>query len=263
MRYLLHAMGMQWKSALQYRSSLVMQMISQFVMTGGELVAVLALLARFTTIGHWTGEEILFFFGMMQTVFALVECVGRGITTFAHRMIATGQFDTLLLRPQPLLLQVIGSELDPRRAGSMLVGLAAILAANANLHLTWTVEKVLLLALSTFGSMLLMLGLFLIEATMSFFAIRSIEMVNLLTYGGRSMGEYPIDIYPRPMQRFFTWVVPFALCLHWPVSALIGHPMVSAPWWVFFLTPLVGGVFFGVMVGIWYVGVRHYRSTGT
>ena len=40
MKYLIHAVKMLFKSAMQYRSSLLMQVIAQFVMTGGEMLAV-------------------------------------------------------------------------------------------------------------------------------------------------------------------------------------------------------------------------------
>ena len=47
MKYMIHAVKMLFKSAMQYRSSLLMQVIAQFVMTGGEMLAVVVLLTRF------------------------------------------------------------------------------------------------------------------------------------------------------------------------------------------------------------------------
>ena len=71
MRYAFHSVRMLMKSAMQYRSSLLMQVIAQFVMTGGELLAVTVLLSRFHVVGHWQAMEIMFFFGVMQASFAL------------------------------------------------------------------------------------------------------------------------------------------------------------------------------------------------
>ena len=113
------------------------------------------------------------------------------------------------------------------------------------------------------GSMLLLLGLFMIEATVSFFSVKSIEMVNVLTYGGRTACQYPVDVYPGVLRFLFTWLAPIALCMHWPVSWVIGRPMVELPVWGYFLTPMAGAAFFLIMVRIWYIGVKHYRSTGT
>lgn len=262
MKYMIHAVKMLFKSAMQYRASLLMQVIAQFVMTGGEMLAVVVLLSRFEAVGHWGAEEIMFFFGVMQATFALTEMFGRGITSFAW-FVQRGEFDALILRPRPLLMQVMVSQLDPRRLGSFSVGVIAVLVAASRLSIQWTLVKALLLAEVVLGSMLLLLGLFMIEATVSFFSVKSIEMVNVLTYGGRTACQYPVDVYPGVLRVMFTYVAPFAMCMHWPVSWVIGQPMVTLPAWGYFLTPLAGVVFFAVMVRIWYVGVRHYRSTGT
>lgn len=263
MKYYMHSVVMLFKAATQYRASFLMQVCAQFVMTAGELMAVTVLLNRFGTLGQWSAGEILFFFGMMQLVFALVECMGRGITNF-QGMIGSGEFDTVMLRPRPLLAQVICMRLDPRRLGGILVGAAAMLMAGHMLKLQWSWTMAGLLLLSAAGTALLLLGLFLVEATMCFFSVKSIEMVNVLTYGGRSACQYPVDIYPNWLRRLFTWVAPFALCMHWPVAQALGHPMTPAPMWMVWLAPLSGAVFFLLMMMIWYrVGVKHYRSTGT
>lgn len=262
MKYMLHAVRMLFKSALQYRSSLLMQVIAQFVMTGGEMLAVVVLLTRFKAVGHWGAGEIMFFFGVMQATFALTEMLGRGVTSFSS-FVQRGEFDALILRPRPLLTQVMVSQLDPRRLGGILVGLIAMLVAGTRLSIQWTLLKALLLAEVVLGSMLLLLGLFMIEATVSFFSVKSIEMVNVLTYGGRSACQYPVDVYPGVLRFLFTYLAPFAMCMHWPVSWVIGEAMVTLSVWGYFLTPLAGAAFFAVMVRIWYAGVRHYRSTGT
>lgn len=262
MKYAIHAVKMLFKSAMQYRSSLLMQVIAQFVMTGGEMLAVVVLLTRFEAVGHWGAGEIMFFFGVMQSTFALTELFGRGITSFAW-FVQRGEFDALILRPRPLLIQVLVSQLDPRRLGSFSVGVIAMLVAGARLNIQWTLVKALLLTEVVLCSMLLLLGLFMIEATVSFFSVKSIEMVNILTYGGRTACQYPVDVYPGVLRFLFTYLAPFAMCMHWPVSWVIGEAMADLPAWGYFLTPLAGAVFFAVMVRIWYVGVRHYRSTGT
>lgn len=262
MKYMLHAVRMLFKSALQYRSSLLMQVIAQFVMTAGEMLAVVVLLSRFEAVGHWGPGEIMFFFGVMQSTFALTELLGRGITAFPW-FVQRGEFDALILRPRPLLVQVMVSQLDPRRLGGVIVGVIAMLVAGSRLNITWTAAKALLLMEVVVCCMMLLLGLFMIEATVSFFSVKSIEMVNILTYGGRTACQYPVDVYPNVLRFLFTYLAPFAMCMHWPVSYVIGAPMVALPTWAYFVTPLAGAVFFAVMTRIWYIGVRHYRSTGT
>lgn len=262
MRYYVNSVRMLLKSAAQYRASFIMQLISQMVMVAGDLMAVLVLLERFTHIGQWQPAEILFFFGVMQLTFAMTECFGRGISNFSY-YVGSGDFDTMLLRPRPLLLQVICHRLDPRRVGGFAVGMLAIALGSSAAGVVWTLENAVVMFLCIIGSLLLLNGLFLIEATVSFFSVRSIEMVNVLTYGGRTACQYPVDIYPDPLRLLFTFVAPIALCMHLPVSWLLGKPLYDVPDWCVFLAPLAGAVFFLFMVRVWYWGVKKYRSTGT
>lgn len=262
MRYLYHAMCMNLKSIAQYRASFLMQNIAQFVMVGGEFLAVVVLMTRFASAGQWSADEIMFFWGVMQFTFALCECLGRGISTFAY-YVGSGDFDTMLLRPRPLMQQVMGHRLDPRRLGGMIVGGGAIALSCARLNIPWTAERLGLTLAAAVGGFFLILGLFLIEATVSFFSVRSIEMVNVLTYGGRATCQYPSDLYPRPLRILFTWVAPFALSMHLPISYVLGKPLFHVPTALVWLAPLAGPLFFLMMTRVWYVGVRHYRSTGT
>lgn len=253
---------MNLKSIAQYRASFLMQNIAQFVMVGGEFLAVVVLMTRFTSAGQWSADEIMFFWGVMQFTFALCECLGRGISTFAY-YVGSGDFDTMLLRPRPLMQQVMGHRLDPRRLGGMIVGGGAIALSCARLNIPWTAERLGLTLVAAVGGFFLILGLFLIEATVSFFSVRSIEMVNVLTYGGRATCQYPSDLYPRPLRILFTWVAPFALSMHLPISYVLGKPLFHVPTALVRLAPLAGPLFFLMMTRVWYVGVRHYRSTGT
>lgn len=262
MRYLYHAMCMNLKSIAQYRASFLMQNIAQFVMVGGEFLAVVVLMTRFASAGQWSADEIMFFWGVMQFTFALCECLGRGVSTFAY-YVGSGDFDTMLLRPRPLMQQVMGHRLDPRRLGGMIVGGGAIALSCARLNIPWTAERLGLTLAAAVGGFFLILGLFLIEATVSFFSVRSIEMVNVLTYGGRATCQYPSDLYPRPLRILFTWVAPFALSMHLPISYVLGKPLFHVPTALVWLAPLAGPLFFLMMTRVWYVGVRHYRSTGT
>ncbi len=263
MRYILNAMGMNLRRAAQYRSSFLMQTLAQIVMTAGDLWAVLLLLERFHAVGNWSLYEVLFFFGVMQISFAVTEMINRGFGHFST-LIRTGSLDTMLTRPRSAMLQVILSELDPRRAGTVLVGAAALILSARGLGISLTAADALLLLWASFGTICLMMGLFMLEAVICFFAVQSTEIVNILTYGGRQTCQYPADVYAGWIRLLFTFLVPVVLCLQYPVCRVLGKPLagVTPGDWVW-LTPLAGPAFFGLMSLLWRWGLRHYRSTGS
>lgn len=253
---------MLMRSQMQYRASFLMQTLSQLFMIATELLAVLLLMERFSVLGQWSRGDILFFFGLITTAFYLCEAFARGITSFSP-LIVSGDLDSLLLRPRGVLFQVLCSRADPRRFGAVLVGIATLVLGSVSAQVSWTAFKFFLLLWSIIGSMALICGLFLIEATLCFFSVKSIEAINVLTYGGRSTCQYPIDIYPRWLQLLFTLLAPFALSLHMPAAYILDKPLWHTGAVAAALSPLSGFAFLGVMTAVFYRGLRHYRSTGS
>lgn len=259
----LRSMQMLLKSQWQYPASFFMQTLAQIVMEGGEMLAVLLIIRRFDSLHHWTGGNLLFFFGMMSLAFYLTECFGRGVTGAFPSLVRTGQLDTFLLRPRGVLTQVLCSAVDPRRIGCIGVGLIALIVGGRQSAIRWTALKALAFAESIIFASALILGLFLIEAIFCIHSVKSVEFVNALTYGGRSACQYPIDIYPRPLRILFTAVAPFALTLHVPGAYILDQPLYGWPAWTAFVCPLAGPVAFGLLYCLFYRAMRFYRSTGS
>lgn len=263
LRLYVKSIGMLLRSHLQYPSSFIMQTLAQLVMEGGEMMVVILLVDRFDNLKHWSGGNLYFFFGLMAVSFYLTEFFGRGITGDFPSMVRTGRLDTFLVRPRGVLTQVLCGGTDPRRITCIAVGVAALIMGSILSGISWNIFKVLILIESIVMSCLLILGLFMIEAIFSIFSVKSVELVNAITYGGRSACQYPIDVYPLPLRALFTVVAPFALTMHVPASWILDKPLYGWPLWTAFVTPLSGAVVFTVMTCFFHLALRHYRSTGS
>lgn len=259
----LHSVRLLMKSRLQYPVSFVLQTFAQLVMEGGEFMATLLLISRFTAMKQWNGYELLIFFGVMSITFYLTEMFGRGLTGSFSSLIRNGTLDTMLLRPRGVLNQTLCQDVDPRRIGCVAVGAFAMILGSSRIGLSWNLLKVFLLIEAIFCGMMLVLGLFLIEAVFSIYSVRSLEMVNALTYGGRSACEYPVDVFPRPIQLVFSILAPFSLTLHVPVAFVLGKPLWGWPQWTAVVCPLAGPAVLLIMWTIFRAALRHYRSTGS
>ena len=115
------------------------------------------------------------------------------------------------------------------------------------------------LVLMVLAGILLFVGLFMIGATVCFFAIEDSGCVNLLTYGAKEHGKYPVDVYGNEMMRFCTYVIPYALVQYYPLQYVLGK---SECWW-YGLYPIGTVVFLMVCYGFWRFGVAHYKSSGS
>jgi len=262
-RLYLRSMGILLKSQLQYPLSFLLQTLAQLIMEGGEMLAVVLLVDRFDHLNQWSAGDLYFFFGLMSVTFYITECFGRGITGNFPSMVRTGQLDTLLIRPRGILTQVLCSAVDPRRITCIAVGTVSLVMGSRMSAVAWSAGKALLLAESIFCGFWLILGLFLIEAILCIHSVKSVEIANALTYGGRSACQYPVDAFPRPLRVLFTVIAPFALVMHVPASCILGKPIFGWPEWTAWVTPLSGILLFAIMRGLFLRAVRFYRSAGS
>jgi ABC-2 type transport system permease protein len=146
----------------------------------------------------------------------------------------------------------------------VLQGGIALAIAVALLHIDWSVAKVFLVLWAVAGGFALFFGILLLQATLSFWTVESLEIVNTLTYGGIEAAQYPLDIYANWFRKFLTFVVPLGCVIYFPIATVLGRSDVTgiAPW-LGAMAPLAGVAFLAVAFSAWRVGVAHYTSTGS
>jgi ABC-2 type transport system permease protein len=256
--------GVSIRGQMQYRVSFLLLSVGQFIASGVEFIAVWALFARFGTLVPWTLPQVAFFYGIVNTSFAVTDAAARGFDLFGAQFVKTGNFDRLLLRPRSTVLQLAGHEFPLMRVGRLLQGVLVLGWAITHLSIDWNAGRVLLLVLTLAAGVLFFYGLVICQAVMSFWTTESLEIMNALTYGGVETAQYPIAIYQKYFRRFFTFVVPLACVAYFPVVAILGiaDPL-GSPRVLQILAPLAGFGFFGSTLLLWRYGVRHYTSTGS
>jgi ABC-2 type transport system permease protein len=252
------------RAQLQYRVSFLLMAFGSFVASIVEAIGIWALFERFGTLGPWRLEHVAFLYGLINVVFACCEALGRGFDVFARDFVRTGAFDRLLLRPRSTVLQLAGHELQLHRFGQLAQGLLVLGWALWQLEIDWQAWRVALLFVTFLGALAFFYALFVIQATLAFWATESLELMNALTYGGRETAQYPLAIYRPWFRRIFTYVVPLGCVSYFPAVAILGidDPLGSSRTFQV-LAPLAGFAFLALALGFWRLGIRHYTSTGS
>lgn len=255
--------GFSFRSQMAYRASFFMQVAAQFLVTSMEFLAVWALMERFGSLQGWTLSEVCFFYGTVNITFALADALSRGFDQFGP-LVRSGDFDRLLLRPRSTVLQLLGHELTLRRIGRLAQALFVLGLGFAALPELATLQNILLLAWSVLGGVCLFLGLLMIQATICFWTVESIEMMNVVTYGAVFTAQYPLSIYQEWLRKFFLYGVPLACVAFIPILGVLGRNLdfgySAVQVW---LAPLAGPLFLLISLRIWHFGVRRYCSTGS
>jgi ABC-2 type transport system permease protein len=259
LRLYLRYAGISVRGQMQYPASFWMLSAGQLFATVVDFLGIWVLFDRFGSLRGWSLAEVALFYGVVNVAFAVADALGRGFDTFPQ-MVKSGDFDRLLLRPQGTAFQVAARELLLTRVGRLLQGLAVLLWATAALEVAWSAARVALLLAMIAGGACIFYGLFVLQATLSFWTIETLEIMNTVTYGGNETAQYPLTIYRPWFRRFFTFVVPLACMNYLPASLILGRGE-SSVWQS--LSPAVGALFLFITLQVWKIGVRHYHSTGS
>jgi ABC-2 type transport system permease protein len=245
------------RSQLAYRATFVMKTVGHLFVTGIEFFGIWALFSRFGTLGGWNLREVALLYGMIDVAFAFADATGRGFDKL-DSLLKAGDFDRMLLRPRSVVLQLLGFELQLMRIGRLTQGIVVLIwAATA---IVWSPATVALLALAIVATACLFLGIVVLQATSAFWTIETLEVWNAFTYGGNYAAQYPMAIYRRWFQRFFTAVIPLALTSYYPARAILGRDELGVQ---HVLGPLAGFAFLAVTLCVFRIGVRHHASTGS
>ena len=246
------------RSQMQYRASFLMYALGNFGAVGADFVALWALYARFGGLNGWTLPQIALMYGMVNLAFALAEMAGRGFDQFGP-LVKSGDFDRFLVRPWPTALLLAGQVFELSRLGRIGAGLTGLLWGAANAGILWTLPKILLVLWATLGGAGVFYGVLVLQATLCFWTVESLEIVNAITYGGITSAQMPLTIYPRWLRFLFTFVVPLAVMNYLPADVLLSRspaPLLA------YLAPGIGLVFLTLSLQVWKLGERKYASAG-
>lgn len=243
---------------MAYRASFLLWSVGQAFTVASELGALWLLFQRFGPLPGWTLPQVALLAGTVHTAFAIAECVGRGFDQFSQQ-VRTGEFDRVLLRPVPSAWLVGASHFELSRLGRLASGIAALSWGVWASGMESGLALMGYLVSTIVGGACLFVGIFVLQATACFWTVESLEVVNVLTYGGVAAAEMPLTVYPKPLRLLFTWVVPVACMNHVPADRLLGRSFTAWDW----AAPLAGIVFLGLCLQVWQMGVRRYVSTGS
>ncbi|HEY43961.1 MAG TPA: ABC transporter permease [Anaerolineae bacterium] len=253
------------RSQLGYPVSFLLETAGAGLIISMYFISLALVFQRFDNIAGWTLGEVAFLYGLIEMGFGTMDMIFSGFDPqFFGQIVRRGGFDKILLRPQSLTLQVLGSSFVIRRLGRILQGVVIFLIALSMVEISWTPVKIIYLPV-VFASLVCFFGgFFIIGSTITFWTVESIEVINILTYGGSEMMSYPMHIYQDWMRRFFTFIVPAIFLNYYPALYFLDKPALQElPYFAPFLSPIAG---FGVLffaLRFWRFGIRHYQSTGT
>src|SRR6185503_5197040 len=158
----------------------------------------------------------------------------------------------------------MGHEFRISRAGRFAQGLVVLLIGANAVGVEWNAISIAMALWAMAGGVALFFAIVVLQGTMSFWTIESLEVMNVVTYGGVQAAQFPLSLYNGWLRGALTFVVPIACVAYFPILIILGRAdPLGAPMWLCAVAPIAGFVFLGVAFVAWRFGVRHYTSTGS
>ena len=199
-------------------------------------------------------------YAVVGMCFSVAECFARGFDKFPD-MIRTAGFDRVMVRPRGTLLQILGANFDLKRIGHFIQAGLVLAAAIIGAEISWDAARAVMLLNMVIGGSIIFSGVYMLQATAAFWTIEALEVANIFTHGIKEHASYPLNIFPKWITFFFTFIIPFGTINYLPLQYLLGK--IDGTGWLYAFIPLLGSLFIIPCIFAWGVGVRKYSSAGS
>ncbi|QIS09951.1 ABC transporter permease [Nocardia arthritidis] len=250
------------RSQRAYPLSFLSEVFSAFLIGLVEFAEVWVIFHNARVLGGLDLDGALLLFGLSNTAFALCQVI------FGHldglpTLIRMGTLDAFHLRPQPLLLQLITSDISLRRLARAAVATVILALGLIRNDIDWGARSFTLLTLTLVGGIVLFGGLFVCAAGLQFYLIDGAELTNSFTYGGSFAAAQPTSVFPTPLKLVFGLAIPVAFTSYLPTIALLRLPGPALlPSWLAWCVPLAAAWVWLLAMALWRRGTRHYQGGG-
>ena len=254
--------GSRLRSQLSYRTSFTLDFAGSFVVGVVEFFEIYVIFHNIPRLGGLDLTGALLVFGLANLGFALGDLVAGHIDEVPN-LIRLGTLDVLLLRPLPVLAQLMTNDIQLRRFGRASLGVVVLAVGLSRADVDWTPARVALFAVTPIAAAVLFAALFVTAGAVQFWLVDGGEFTHAFTYGTSYAASFSPAVLPLPLRAFFSFVVPASFTAYLPTLAILGQPGPALlPAWLGWCVPAVAIVAWLVALGLWRLGMRHYSGAG-
>jgi ABC-2 type transport system permease protein len=215
----------------------------------------------FSNIGGWGFNEIL----LMYSLWRISN--GFYLTFFHHqiisfdRMLLSGDFDKMLIRPHHPLFMFFSSRFNPDGLGDVFTGILGAVWAFYALSIEW--YKTIPLVLFGVSGGLIITSVFLVISSTAFWTLQSDGIREVASRFNNTFQAYPINIYNSVIKFILTFILPFAFTGYFPVHYFINDGVLNSTYYFSLISPIIGFFSFAISMLFWNVGLKNYKSYGS
>ncbi|MCL2821437.1 MAG: ABC-2 family transporter protein [Oscillospiraceae bacterium] len=253
----------RFRSIIEYPGAFIGGLAAQWLAYGIEMMMLFLIVWNFGTLAGWVPEEVIFLYALWLLSYAIAASFTFNICRNFPQMAINGSLDEAFIRPMSPIVYLIATTYNLGYISHIMITTAALIFSISRLTVVWSV-------LNWFWLFLLIITGAVIQGCMMLIC----DMPALRTRSQSPTGmffwdvnwwliQYPISIYPRPVQLLFTSILPFGFIGFYPVQVLLGKQEGILPEITIWLSPVVAVMLIFITVLCWRGLTSRYESAGT
>jgi ABC-2 type transport system permease protein len=255
-------LGSRIRSQTAYRTSFWLTVLTSVGVGVIEFTELYVILSSVPVFGGLDFAQAALVFALGNMGFALADMIFGQLDAMPSNL-RMGRLEVLLVRPMPLLLQLITADFQLRRLGRVAVGLVILLLALPALHLAFTPAVSYLLLVTPLVGAAIFGALFTAAGGCQFFLIDGAEFTASFVYGGSYAAQLPGSVLIAPVRALFTFVVPVTAASYLPSLLILGLPGPALlPAWLGWYAPLFAAWVWLLAWLAWRAGTRKFIGAG-
>jgi len=246
------------KARMQYRADFIISSIGMFFSSLAALGVFWVILSTVPNLAGWSLMEMIFIYAFYMIAISPMQIL------FDHAWqirfhIQQGTFLKYYFRPLNMMFYYMSEMFDLKGLTQLFVGAALLIYASIQLHLAWTLTRVILLVVTLFSAALVQISIIVAASCAAFWVTNSYPVLGL-AWKLREFSPYPMTIFDGAFRFAFTYVIPIGLVAFYP-SQIFLRPEDVSP--LIYFSPLIGIGLFAITYWIWTQGVNSYTGTGS
>jgi ABC-2 type transport system permease protein len=251
-------LGEQLRAAMEHRVDFLLLVVSASLTQILSIVFLLTIFLHVSTVRGWTFWELAFLSAVVSLTEGVASVLAEGawlLSSHVHH----GGIDRFLVRPVPVVLQLLGSAVGPHGFGNIVLGLVVMGLAVAHAPLAWSLAKIAMLVVLLGSAVALRVAVTLASSSLVFWTGSARNAVPFLFHSVSELAKYPLTAYPKLLQVCLTAILPFAFVSFFPAAFVFD----KQPWSPYaLLSPIVALAALGVALKVFSRGLRRYEGTG-